>query len=143
MAPSYDSVPGEHSTYDFARKTVARWTSQDLPAKKLTLGVPFYARHTKTGDWKTYEELVKTLREKESDETAGFSDKVNTYNSYFFNNPQLIGKKTTYAHEKDIGGIMIWELGQDVHPSDDQSLLKAITSRIPEFRAAASGHTEL
>ena len=31
-----------------------------LPAEKVALGVPMYARHTRTGDWKSYEELLRT-----------------------------------------------------------------------------------
>jgi GH18 family chitinase len=40
-------------------QAVARAVAQ-LPAEKLALGIPFYARHMQTGEWKTYTELLRS-----------------------------------------------------------------------------------
>ena len=43
----------------------------------------------------------------------------------YFNGPETIAKKTRYAIEAGLGGVMIWELGQDAE--GEASLLQAIT----------------
>jgi GH18 family chitinase len=43
---SYDQ-PGQHSTMEFAQKVGAQGAAI-LPPALLTLGVPFYGRHTRT-----------------------------------------------------------------------------------------------
>lgn len=36
-----------------------------LPAGKMTLGLPFYARHIRTGNWVSYEDVVGKIVEKQ------------------------------------------------------------------------------
>jgi hypothetical protein len=50
--------PGKHSTMEFATIATRRSLAL-LPARMVTLGLPFYSRDVKTGDWKTYEDLLK------------------------------------------------------------------------------------
>ena len=102
---SYDQ-PGKHSSWEFAQR-VARQGASLLPAHLVTLGLPFYGRHTATGDWKSYEDLVQRHHASlavDSDETP---------DGYFFNSPALITRKTRLAAELGLGGVMIWEVGQD------------------------------
>merc|ERR1711971_1185990 len=114
-----------------------------LPPMKLTMGVPFYGRHTRTGDWTTYEDLVQ-----QHDPLAASVDSVPTKDkaaTIGFNGVTTIEKKTRYALQKSIGGVMIWEVGQDCRlvpvthgdkthvrtcPTDNSSLLLAITRAI-------------
>eukprot|EP01083_Nonionella_stella_P097092 272930_1 len=125
---SYDNMgnrgQSKHSTYEFAKETIHDALKGGIKPEKLALGVPFYARHIQTGDWKTYEEIVRDLREE------GMSDyeirRKNIYKEYYFNGYNMILKKTKYAMKKNIGGVMIWENGQDVH-DDPLSLLAALT----------------
>ena len=35
-----------------------RQAAQHLPPGKMTLGLPFYARHVRTGDWVSYEDIA-------------------------------------------------------------------------------------
>ena len=134
---SYDQ-PGQHSTLEFAEKVAAQGAAV-LPPELLTLGVPFCARrrrrareisepasrrdipdhdnrprpvpadgrHMKTGDWKSYEDLVQAHAERlhsgDVDEAAGF----------YFNGPRMIAQKTQLARRLGLGGVMIWEVGQD------------------------------
>ena len=51
---------------------------------------------------------------------------------YYFNSPQTVSKKTRLAIDKDLAGVMIWELGQDTQ--DDVSLLRAIHEALPKLR---------
>ena len=103
---SYDQ-PGKHSTLDWSREVASRGAGI-LPPELLTLGVPFYGRHIKTGDWKSYEDLVQMnaalLKNRpEVDEAGG----------YYFNGPGTIAKKVQLARSLGLGGVMIWEVGQD------------------------------
>jgi GH18 family chitinase len=55
---SYDQPQAHHSTLDFGKQAVALG-KESLPAKQLTMGLPFYGRHQQTGDWVTYEDIVQ------------------------------------------------------------------------------------
>uniref|UniRef100_A0A7S2U5I3 GH18 domain-containing protein n=1 Tax=Lotharella oceanica TaxID=641309 RepID=A0A7S2U5I3_9EUKA len=121
---SYDQR-GEHSTFALAERTVHNWRAAGLPLSQLCLGVPFYSRHVQTGDWKTYEELVRN--------NPNLDPGVDRVAGHYFNGVAMIKKKTKHAKEVwGLGGVMIWELGQDVKPSSPQSLLKAIADVVRE-----------
>ena len=49
---------------------------------------------------------------------------------YYFNGPDTIRKKVQAAKMMGLGGVMIWEVGQDFHPDDERSLLKAIANEV-------------
>ena len=100
---SYDQQ-GRHSTWEFGDR-VARQGARMLPPAQVTLGLPFYGRHVQTGDWKSYEDLIQAnpMLSESEDEVSG----------YFFNGPKLIRRKTRLARELGLGGVMIWEVGQD------------------------------
>jgi chitinase len=40
-----------------------------------------------------------------------------------YDDPQSLGLKAKYAHEKKLGGVMIWELSED---DDKNSLLRVL-----------------
>jgi GH18 family chitinase len=112
---AYD-FPKKHSTFEDSRKAVSKFLSFNIPKEKLFMGVPFYGRAIDNHDQSiTY----RTLSDRhdlapETDEIAGF----------YFNGPFTIARKARYAKDNELGGIMIWELGQDTTGS--RSLLKAI-----------------
>jgi len=86
------------------------------------MGVPFYAKRPyKEGDTSprtyTYHTIV---------EMAHPLPDINNYGSYSFNGQTLIKDKTSFLIEIDIGGIMAWELSQDVPISSPYSLFDAI-----------------
>jgi len=100
---SYDQ-PGRHSTMAFAKKTADQGASI-LPPSQLTLGLPFYARNIKTGDWKTYEDLVQKYKPGPRVDRVG--------NDEYMNGVDTIAQKVEYAYKLGLGGVMIWEVGQD------------------------------
>ena len=102
-AMSYDQQ-GDHSSWEFAHG-VAQQAASLLPAGLVTLGVPFYGRHTSTGEWKSYEDLVRMHALLPTDDR--------TADGYYFNGPALIERKTRLAADMGLGGVMIWEVGQD------------------------------
>jgi len=152
---SYDQGGQHHSSLEFGRKAVDQGHAV-LPPNKITMGVPFYGRHTRTGDWTTYEDLVQR-----HDPLRSSLDVVKAPDgggaSIGFNGVDTIVKKTKYAIDKGIAGVMIWEVGQDcrlvpvIHgtkthvrtcPSDNSSLLLAIsraTANAGRVRMRAEG----
>ena len=96
MSMSYDSNGAEHSSLDMAKKTIANWFSVKSDAKKLLLGVPFYGRNSQTSDWKSYEDLIQ-----------------NPDPAFNYNDVEMIKQKTQLAKHHGLGGMMIWEVGQD------------------------------
>ena len=120
---AYDQ-PGRHSTDELAATTLKNAKEAGLPYPAVTLGLPFYGRHTRTGDWKTYEDLAKEHPE------VGVSGGGDEVAGYFFNGPDTIRRKVRMAKSSGVGGVMIWEVGQDFHPDDKRSLLQNIAQEV-------------
>lgn len=118
---AYDGGDGErHSPYQFAVDCGTYWKeTRGLPAYKIVLGVPFYARPS----WADYGTILESVPD------ACDKDHV-TYNGMevYYNGVDTITDKTLYAKE-NLGGIMIWELTQDTRNAD-KSLLQAIGEAI-------------
>ncbi|MEG2053450.1 MAG: glycosyl hydrolase family 18 protein, partial [Oscillospiraceae bacterium] len=114
---AYDGGDGErHSGYDFSINCGKYWKeTRGLPAHKVVLGVPFYARPS----WAAYSEILKTVTDADTKDIADFNG-VQAY----YNGVDTITKKTKYAKE-NLGGIMIWEISQDT-TDKSKSLLQAI-----------------
>ncbi len=118
---AYDGGDGErHSGYQFAVNCGTYWKeTRGLPAHKVVLGVPFYARPS----WADYGKILESVPD------AYSKDHVN-YNGMeaYYNGVDMIAKKTVYAKE-NLGGIMIWELTQDTKDAD-KSLLQTIGKNV-------------
>eukprot|EP00457_Paulinella_chromatophora_P010656 gb/GEZN01010767.1/.p1 GENE.gb/GEZN01010767.1/~~gb/GEZN01010767.1/.p1 ORF type:complete len:365 (+),score=53.77 gb/GEZN01010767.1/:25-1119(+) len=139
-AMAYDQS-GKHSTFEFAEEVVAAAKKLFPPdiRHKVTLGVPFYARSQQGGDWTTYEDLVQKHWPLDPEVNEIFPD--------YFNGVALIRAKTKLAKRAGLGGVMIWEVGQDCRrvavthgetthavtcPSEEASLLRAIHQALAE-----------
>eukprot|EP00966_Prymnesium_polylepis_P104446 2419008-Prymnesium_polylepis.1 len=147
-AMAYDQQ-GRHSTEEFGLKVMTQG-AQLLPPAKVTVGVPFYGRHVKTGDWKSYEDIVQW---------GALPPAVDEAREYYFNGPDLIARKVQQAREHGLGGVMIWEVGQDcrmrpvthgtkTHPAtcpegEASSLLTAIRRGMGLGAAEGAKHDEL
>ena len=107
---TYDQQGGPHSTREFALKSMAGGAAAGLPAAKLTLGLPFYGRHSASGDWTTYEDIVqKHLALGPGDDAAPGEGG----GAVHFNGRATIAQKVRDARAAGLGGVMIWEAGQD------------------------------
>eukprot|EP01126_Amoeba_proteus_P033678 TRINITY_DN3315_c0_g1_i3.p1 TRINITY_DN3315_c0_g1~~TRINITY_DN3315_c0_g1_i3.p1 ORF type:complete len:249 (-),score=24.62 TRINITY_DN3315_c0_g1_i3:130-876(-) len=109
---TYDQQ-GRHSTMQFARSSV-RDTLSIFPEeahKKITLGLPFYGRNINTGSWTTYEDLIKKYPQ------IIKNHRTDQVGDEYFNNIETIRGKTKFAIESGLGGVMIWEVGQDCRVS--------------------------
>jgi len=106
---SYDQGGANHSPRELATKTINQADIASLPLSKLCLGVPFYGRKaTVEGDWVTYEDLVQEQKLTGKEDIAT-KDGVGVG----FNGQQTLGWKVKLAVQKKLGGVMIWEVGQD------------------------------
>jgi len=120
LVMAYDAR-GRHSTPKFAKEAIDSIAqSSQIPLSKVAVGVPFYGRDTRTGEPKTYAEIVRDLHPA--------SPAEDQHGTMYYNGPQTIAVKTKMARDLGCGGVMIWELGQDVHPSHPASLLTALTA---------------
>ncbi len=114
---AYDGGDGErHSSYSFAVNCGTYWKdTRGLPAYKVVMGMPFYARPS----WESYGIILESVPK------ASDMDCV-SYNGMevYYNGLDTITAKTRYAKE-NLGGVMVWELTQDTS-DPDKSLLQAI-----------------
>jgi GH18 family chitinase len=102
-----------------AEADVARMLQFGCPREKIVLGVPFFGRN-REGRSKTYAELAGN---------GALAAETDEHEGYAFNGRATIRAKARYAVEKRLGGMMIWELGQDSNQRG-ASLLEALTSEL-------------
>lgn len=122
---AYDNY-GRHSTFESAVEAAEYLKIKyKVDPGKINLGIPFYGRIFSGLDpqyW-TRTKIYRDIRDDypitpTQDEAGGF----------YYNGMETVRKKTAYAIEQGLGGVMIWELGQD--SLDEYSLLKAIREEI-------------
>jgi len=119
-----------HADMTWSKSVVDRWVnSGKLGKEKIFYGVPFYGR--KGNDWNDWEE--ETYAVIISSDQAAYSQ-TDSANGWRYDGIPQIKEKTKYAWDKDIGGIMIWETGQDVAATDQYSLLRAIYEETKRLR---------
>ncbi len=116
---SYDHS-GRHSTFDQAVLDVNNFISRGIPAGKLCLGIPFYGREiTDFSNEMSYNTIMGIYNPGPDEDIV---------DGIFFNGITTVQKKTQFALNQNLQGVMIWELGQDV--VGDASLLATIKSTI-------------
>lgn len=107
---TYDQSGGHHSSFELAVNSVKQAVTIGLNPKRLTLGLPFYGRHTRTGDWVTYEDIVQREHPLDPSLDYALQDKSGAVG---FNGIDQIVKKVELSLKEGIAGVMIWEVGQD------------------------------
>lgn len=114
---AYDDDKGQpipHSPYSLAEKSINYWVKErGLPAHKAVLGLPFYGKPRRE-KLSHYKDIL----------AAGADPMKDEFDSVYYNGIETIKRKTALAKQEGLGGVMIWEIAQDVN--DERSLLRAI-----------------
>ncbi|KAF4740338.1 chitinase [Perkinsus olseni] len=130
LAMTYEHPEG--GGVDSTRAAVGAWRQRGLDERKLALGVSSDASlvvtsalrgDRQTGEPRTYAEI---------------SAVSNPHQQFIYDSPEEVEARTRYAKDEGLGGVMIWELGQDLPPSNGSSLLSAI-SRVVSPSSATPG----
>jgi len=116
--PWNPKVVGQHSSYNHANQSINFWkNSIGLSSEKLVLGVPFYGYDfsdvTDITSF-TFSSMVGLKNSNADIDNVGFK---------YYNGRPTIRSKVQLA-STEVGGIMIWEIGQDSF--NDYSLLKTV-----------------
>ncbi len=103
---------GRHSTWEGTLEAVEYMMARyRIPPEKLFMGLPFYGRifdGYSPDYWKksqSYQEIVRDFSPAPDVDEAG---------GYFFNGPATVLRKLSIVSEHTLGGIFIWEIGQDI-----------------------------
>ncbi|HMJ89657.1 MAG TPA: glycosyl hydrolase family 18 protein [Candidatus Acidoferrum sp.] len=111
--------PGQHSSFEFAKRNVSYWLDRGLPKSKAVLGVPFYGYGFGDAFRKSsyaYREILAAHSGAEKVDEIG--------NTIWYNGIATIKAKAAYANEAGLAGAMIWSLDNDV--KGERSLLTAL-----------------
>eukprot|EP00798_Chlamydomonas_sp_ICE-L_P015152 gene15152-21218_t len=104
-------------------------------------------RNNKDNEAHNFYELMPLIRNNKDNEAQNFFDlmplirnnKDNEVNGVFYNSQKTLKKKTELAIAGGLGGVMIWELGQDVQPFDKpQSLMHGIYNAVSKTAKAVT-----
>jgi chitinase len=117
------SNPGQHSPFSMARDDFNYFnTTRHISSEKLFIGVPFYGHGfgTNAPDDIAYKDILAQYPGAENKDEVDVAGGGKIY----YNGRQTIHDKVIFAIENKVGGVMIWELHQDVN--DARSLLKVI-----------------
>ncbi|MDB5257339.1 MAG: large protein [Chitinophagaceae bacterium] len=108
---AYDENEFQHSTFDFAVTSLNYWAGRGVAKSKLNLGVPFYG---KQGGEVPYSTIL----------ASGGDPNADVFGNIGYNGLVTMRKKAQYVKDQGYGGIMIWELSEDV--TNANSLVSAI-----------------
>lgn len=114
---------GQHSSYEYYQDVVNFFLGElNVPKEKLCPGMPFYgyqfmsATSTKDAFAIAYRDILGKYSDAHLSDNKGL---------IWYNGLETIKKKTKYAVDNDLAGVMIWEITQDCDDTA-KSLLNAI-----------------
>lgn len=114
---------GQHSPYEESFEAIEFWMNiLGAPSEKLALGLPFYGYSWNDGDQAGQSYTYADIVDKYPNEDVAAKDNIERL---YYNGKETIKKKTQWAKDNNLGGVMIWQIKGDAVKEDD-SLLKAI-----------------
>ena len=119
----YDFIDGEgrHATFEDTKELVNKIGFHGIPSEKVNVGLPFYSRPTDmSAYWYAYNGCYERIDEN------GWYHCETTGKDFWFNTPEVIAKKTSFAYNHGYGGVMIWHYNCDLPSTHENSLLRAI-----------------
>ncbi len=111
---AYDMNNAEHSPLWFADTSINYWLNRGVPAGKIILGMPLYARPS----WKQYRHLAA-----ENPEYAYMDHVASSPLESYYNGLNTLREKT-YIAMKKAGGVMLFDVNEDTE--DETSVVSMI-----------------
>lgn len=130
---SYDlwEEDGTHASYKIAQDDINKMVEAGYDKAKIDLGVPFYARPTtQEAIWYNYSDYVDKIDEKgfAKDEKNNLIASFNTYDT--------VAKKTQFAIDSGLGGMMVWHYACDAPADNAKSLFNAMYNTVQAQKKA-------
>jgi GH18 family chitinase len=141
-----DGHIGEHSLPDYVTDSLNAWTDppgstnkrtyvfpkwgNGISASVLGIGMPLYGRGLKdadddhSGDAFTYAQLVASGTTADGNYYTYNNAPVDAHEPVWTLDPDLVKQRVQFAHDRGLKNIIMWELGQDLDPTNAGSLLK-------------------
>ena len=126
---SYGRVFGSGTQYPLStlKSTVNSWVNAGLSEDKLVIGLPAYSRSptVTTPNSIPYRTIVADYA------PAPSVDSISINGGYhYFNGLDTIEEKSEYAKKSGLKGVMMWDQGQDVLPTEPESILVKMAETI-------------
>ena len=106
-------------------------TELGIPKHKIYGGIGFYAKDKKNKVSFVYRDLVNITTVNNTEDIFTLPNPTNpkqTLNLLYHNSEQSLTKKVNFIRDNEFGGIMIWELSDDVPTTDPNSRIKFLRS---------------
>lgn len=135
---TWDSSPfGNHSTVADVNTGISKWSQ--VAGNKIVVGVPFYGYQqknsggNKTADWTWNAFYTKYQQDVDNFPVPGTSETIG------LNGTATIKDKTAIGYGK--GGVMVWEMTQDLAYTHAKSLHLAMITKMKELCPNGHGNT--
>lgn len=111
------NIVGQHAPEDMARNQTNLYGGFVGAPAKIAMGVPFYGK-AGFNNRRDFKVIAAQNNPPANADVAG---------GYYYNGPDMLGRKTAYTITNNNAGIMIWDLIKD---APDSRLLKAINAAV-------------
>jgi GH18 family chitinase len=106
-----------------------------VPSRKLFMGIPAYGRHEReVGRVMSFAEIVDAAGTQEPETVQGY------WNDFKYDTTTIVRRKVQLAREKNLGGVFMWEVGQDKQTDDNTGglLLETLANEVAIARIGSS-----
>ncbi len=118
---SLDRDPRLHSPYSFFVASWRYWRdTRHVSARKIVLGIPFYAVHAGETTNLPYRDLIRSNPKNATRDNA---------DGWWYNGIPTVTLKTRFARSSGAGGVMLFHLAADT-PTPSTSLLRAVYAAV-------------